>query len=120
MPFRDDTAVVLGVSLAARVENRTITYARECNHSGKGMSTAPMPGFASMTFERPPFPNRLTIRGSGKFWQNEEGNPERSRLKLVDLCRVSDERHALIMREGSETETKGVVLDVLNPAWKIF
>jgi hypothetical protein len=107
-------------SLAARVENRTITYARECSHSGKGMSTAPMPGFASMTFERPQSPNLLIIRGFGRFWQNEEAHPERSRLKVVDLCRVSNEHHARIMREGSETETKGIVLDVLHPASKIF
>jgi hypothetical protein len=106
-------------SLAAHVDTRTITYARECIHSQPGVTTAPLPGFAEMRFEPPPPGDRIQL-GSGSFWQNDHQNPWQSVLKQVKLRRVRNAKHARIMARASYAEKANVVREVLDPKSRIF
>lgn len=100
-------------SAAARVEEGRILYVRECRHYIPDMTTKWLPGLGDFTFAAADCDGRID-EGSGIFWEGDETKPEQTRIKQVELRRVSNDNHREVMETGRERAKKSLVQLILD------
>jgi hypothetical protein len=99
-------------SAGARLEDGRILYVRECSHYIPGTTPKWLPGLGEFNFV--PASSGRIEKGSGKFSEGDETQPEKTIIKAVELRRVWKDKHKSVMETGSERAKEELVRLVLD------
>jgi predicted nucleotide-binding protein with TIR-like domain len=98
-------------SVIARVDTEEfkILYHWKGWHPTPDLASVPYHGFGELEFDRPAYATDLINCGGGRFWSVDEGHPERTVVKPVQLRRVVDQSAISTMTSGNEKDIRSLI-----------
>jgi hypothetical protein len=100
-------------NLARLQGNSKILYHWTGRHTSAELANIPFNGYGEMEFDRPAAGSVLG-NGDGRFWNVDEGHPERTIIKPMELRRIMDPKTVAIMTDGSKEQKRALVIEVLG------
>jgi hypothetical protein len=98
-------------------DKNAILYHWEGWHADPRVKEGRFSGFGNMDFDDPPT-GGIICTGSGRFWNVDESEPEKTIVKPFDLRRVTNKEIIAKMTSGGDDTKRSVVVDTLEK-WKL-